>query len=109
TFAYRLHFENAPAEELAALISSRMPAGLDRVFFVSGGSEAIESALKMARQYAIATGEPRRKKVISLFPSYHGSTLGATAVTGMTQFVEPFQDMIREVGSASGREGVWVR
>ncbi|HLT92291.1 MAG TPA: aspartate aminotransferase family protein [Woeseiaceae bacterium] len=95
TFAYRLHFENAPAEELAALISSRMPAGLDRVFFVSGGSEAIESALKMARQYAIATGEPRRKKVISLFPSYHGSTLGATAVTGMTQFVEPFQDMIR--------------
>lgn len=95
TFAYRLHFENEPAEELASLIASRMPAGLDRVFFVSGGSEAIESALKMARQYAIAIGQPHRTKVISLFPSYHGSTLGATAVTGMSQFVEPFRDMIR--------------
>jgi adenosylmethionine-8-amino-7-oxononanoate aminotransferase len=95
TFAYRLHFENEPAEELAALIASRMPPGLDRVFFVSGGSEAVESALKMARQYAIAIGEQRRNKVISLFPSYHGSTLGASAVTGMTQFVEPFREMIR--------------
>lgn len=95
TFAYRLHFENEPAEELAALISSRMPAGLDRVFFVSGGSEAIESALKMARQYAIAAGQPRRTKVLSLFPSYHGSTLGASAVTGMSQFVDPFRNMIR--------------
>ncbi|HEX7063218.1 MAG TPA: aspartate aminotransferase family protein [Woeseiaceae bacterium] len=95
TFAYRLHFENEPSEELASLIAARMPEDLDRVFFVSGGSEAVESALKMARQYAIAAGEPRRSKVISLFPSYHGSTLGATAVTGMTQFVEPFRDMLR--------------
>lgn len=95
TFAYRLHFENEPAEQLASLICSRMPAGLDRVFFVSGGSEAVESALKMARQYALAIGQPRRSKVISLFPSYHGSTLGAASVTGMNQFVEPFRDMIR--------------
>jgi adenosylmethionine-8-amino-7-oxononanoate aminotransferase len=95
TFAYRLHFENDPAEELASLTASLMPPGLDRIFFVSGGSEAIESCLKLARQYALVTGQESRYKVISLFPSYHGSTLGATAVTGMQQFVEPFRDMIR--------------
>ncbi len=95
TFAYRLHFENEAAEELASRIASLAPAGLDRVFFVSGGSEAVESCLKLARQYAIAIGQTKRSRVISLFPSYHGSTLGAVAVTGMHQFVEPFRDMIR--------------
>ena len=95
TFAYRLHFENGPAEDLAALTASLMPPGLDRIFFVSGGSEAIETCLKLARQYAIAIGEEGRTKMISLFPSYHGSTLGAAMVTGMYQFVEPFRDMIR--------------
>jgi len=95
TFAYRLHFENEPAEDLAARTASLMPPGLDRVFFVSGGSEAIETCLKLARQYAIAIGQEKRTKMISLFPSYHGSTLGAAMVTGMYQFVEPFRDMIR--------------
>lgn len=95
TFAYRLHFENDPAEDLASLTASLMPPGLDRIFFVSGGSEAVESCLKLARQYAVVTGQSSRWKVISLYPSYHGSTLGATAVTGMQQFVEPFRDMIR--------------
>jgi adenosylmethionine-8-amino-7-oxononanoate aminotransferase len=95
TFAYRLHFENDAAESLATLTASLMPAGLDRIFFVSGGSECIESCLKLARQYAYVIGQEKRWKVISLFPSYHGSTLGAVAVTGMRQFVEPFRDMIR--------------
>lgn len=95
TFAYRLHFENDAAEDLATLTASLMPAGRDRIFFVSGGSEAIESCLKLARQYAWVTGERQRWKVISLFPSYHGSTLGAAAITGMRQFTEPFADMIR--------------
>jgi adenosylmethionine-8-amino-7-oxononanoate aminotransferase len=95
TFAYRLHFENDPAEDLASLTASLMPPDLDRIFFVSGGSEAVESCLKLARQYALVTGQASRWKVISLFPSYHGSTLGAAAVTGMQQFVEPFRDMIR--------------
>ncbi len=95
TFAYRLHFENDAAETLASQLSALMPAGLDRVFFVSGGSEAIESCLKLARQYAIVRGDTSRNTVISLFPSYHGSTLGAAAVTGMHQFVDPFRDMIR--------------
>ncbi len=95
TFAYRLHFENDAAETLASQLCALMPEGLDRVFFVSGGSEAIESCLKLARQYALVRGEQTRNTVISLFPSYHGSTLGAAAITGMHQFVEPFRDMIR--------------
>lgn len=95
TFAYRLHFENDAAESLASLVASLMPSGVDRIFFVSGGSEAVESCLKLARQYAFVTGQDKRSKVIALHPSYHGSTLGAAAVTGMQQFVEPFRDMIR--------------
>lgn len=94
TFGYRLHFENEAAEELAALTASLMPAGMDRIFFVSGGSEAVESCLKLARQYALSQGQPERWKVISLFPSYHGSTLGAASVTGMKQFTQPFAPMM---------------
>ena len=57
TFGYRLHFQNEPAERLATMTANMMPAGLDRVFFVSGGSEAVESAIKLARQYAITQGK----------------------------------------------------
>jgi adenosylmethionine-8-amino-7-oxononanoate aminotransferase len=97
TFAYRLHFENEPAEELARELVALMPQGMDRVFFVSGGSEAVESCLKMARQYAVATGQAGRYKVISRFPSYHGGTLGALAVTGYTPLVAPFAPMMVEM------------
>jgi adenosylmethionine-8-amino-7-oxononanoate aminotransferase len=97
TFAYRLHFENEPAETLAARLVDHMPPGLDRVFFVSGGSEAVESCLKLARQWAVATGQAGRYKVISRFPSYHGSTLGALAVTGYTALAAPFAPMMHEM------------
>ncbi|MPZ10735.1 MAG: aminotransferase class III-fold pyridoxal phosphate-dependent enzyme [Kiloniellaceae bacterium] len=97
TFAYRLHFENEAAETLARRIAGRMPPGLDRVFFVSGGSEAVESCLKLARQHALATGAPDRYKVISRFPSYHGATLGALAVTGYTPMTAPFAPMMLEM------------
>ena len=82
TFGYRMHFQNEPAERLARMTAARMPEGLDRVFFVSGGSEAVESATKLARQHAVVTGRPERWKVISRAPSYHGGTLGALALTG---------------------------
>jgi adenosylmethionine-8-amino-7-oxononanoate aminotransferase len=97
TFAYRLHFENESAEALAAKTAGYMPAGMDKVFFVSGGSEAVESCLKMARQYALAIGEGSRWKVISRHPSYHGSTLGALAVTGYDALTGPFAPMMREM------------
>ncbi|RJF94674.1 aspartate aminotransferase family protein [Oleomonas cavernae] len=97
TFAYRLHFENDAAEDLAARTAALMPPGLERIFFVSGGSEAVESCLKLARQYALATGQGGRWKVISRFPSYHGSTLGALAVTGYDALTQPFAPMMREM------------
>jgi len=95
TFGYRLHFQNEPAEQLATLTASLMPDGLDRVFFVSGGSEAVESAIKLARQYAVVTGQEKRWKVISRFPSYHGCTLGALALTGYAPLSGPFEPMMQ--------------
>ncbi|WP_026986964.1 aminotransferase family protein [Fodinicurvata fenggangensis] len=97
TFGYRLHFETEAAEELARQTAARMPQGLDRIFFVSGGSEAVESCIKLARQYALAMGKEQRWKVISRFPSYHGSTLGALALTGTAPMSQPFAPMMREM------------
>ncbi|WP_114087324.1 aspartate aminotransferase family protein [Thalassospira profundimaris] len=94
TFAYRLHFENDAAETLAWRLAERAPGDLERVFFVSGGSEAVESCLKLARQYTLAIGQAQRSKVISRFPSYHGSTLGALAITGYTPMHAPFAPMM---------------
>ncbi|MEQ8651992.1 MAG: aminotransferase class III-fold pyridoxal phosphate-dependent enzyme [Kiloniellales bacterium] len=95
TFGYRLHFETESSERLAAKTASLAPPGLDRVFFVSGGSEAVESAIKLARQHAIAVGEQARWKVISRSPSYHGCTLGALALTGFRSLTAPFEPMMQ--------------
>ena len=95
TFGYRLHFETGPSEALAEKTAALSPPGLTRVFFVSGGSEAVESATKLARQYAIAIGEAQRWKVISRHPSYHGSTLGALALTSYAPLTAPFDPMMR--------------
>ncbi|MEQ9246283.1 MAG: aspartate aminotransferase family protein [Nitratireductor sp.] len=97
TFAYRLHFENEPAEDLARMAAERLPEGMDRIFFVSGGSEAVESCIKLARQWALAAGQSERWKVISRFPSYHGGTLGALGVTGYAALSDPFSPMMREM------------
>ena len=97
TFGYRLHFQNEPAERLATMTAKMMPPGLDRVFFVSGGSEAVESAIKLARQYAITQGNGDRWKVISRFPSYHGCSLGALALTGYDPLAKPFLPMMRDM------------
>ncbi len=90
TFGYRLHFETEPAEALATKVASLTPDGMEKVFFVSGGSEAVESAVKLARQWAGVTGQGERWKVISRYPSYHGSTLGALALTGYDPLTAPF-------------------
>ncbi|MEB8388057.1 aspartate aminotransferase family protein [Rhodobacteraceae bacterium KMM 6894] len=95
TFGYRLHFQTDASEELATKIVALTPDGLDKVFFVSGGSEAVESTLKLARQYVLTQGQAQRYKVISRFPSYHGCTLGALAVTGMSVMSAPFDPMMR--------------
>jgi adenosylmethionine-8-amino-7-oxononanoate aminotransferase len=97
TFGYRLHFETESSEALADKLAALSPPGLERCFFVSGGSEAVESTLKLARQYALARGESQRWKIISRRPSYHGCTLGALAVTGYTPLSAPFAPMMREM------------
>ena len=94
TFGYRLHFETEPAERLAERLAAIAPEGLGRVFFVSGGSEAVESALKLARSHALAIGQAQRWKVISRFPAYHGCTLGALAVTGYAPMTAPYAPMM---------------
>ena len=95
TFGYRLHFETEPGEKLASKVAGLTPEGLEKVFFVSGGSEAVESAIKIARQYSVAVGQSSRWKVISRAPSYHGSTLGALALTSYTPLTRPFEPMMQ--------------
>ncbi|TNE40350.1 MAG: aspartate aminotransferase family protein [Alphaproteobacteria bacterium] len=97
TFGYRLHFETEASEQLAKKAASLAPDGMEKVFFVSGGSEAVESAIKLARQYALAIGESQRWKVISRYPSYHGATLGALALTGYAPMTAPFDPMMRRM------------
>jgi adenosylmethionine-8-amino-7-oxononanoate aminotransferase len=81
-YASRSLFENEPNIALADLVTSLAGPGLERAFFVSGGSEATEAAIKLARQYAVVRGEASRWKVIAREPGYHGGTLGALAITG---------------------------
>ncbi|MCC0035358.1 MAG: aspartate aminotransferase family protein [Hoeflea sp.] len=95
TFGYRLHFETEASEQLATRVASLSPEGMEKVFFVSGGSEAVESAIKLARQYAVTVGQGSRWKVISRDPSYHGSTLGALALTGYAPLSDPFLPMMQ--------------
>jgi len=97
TFGYRLHFQTESSEELAAKTADLAPEGMNKVFFVSGGSEAVESTLKLARQYVITQGQPQRFKVISRYPSYHGCTLGALAITGYAPMTAPFDPMMQRM------------
>ncbi len=92
-FSYRLQFENQPANELAELLVQLSPPDLNRVFFVNSGSEAVESAIKLARQYWWATGKQGKSIVLSRRPSYHGATLGALAATGYSALNIPFIPM----------------
>lgn len=95
-FAFRSHFKNGPAERLADRLATLGAArGLTRAFFCSGGSEAVEGAIKLARQYALAKGEATRHRIISRLPSYHGSTLGALSLTGDPQMAGPFAPMMQ--------------
>ncbi|MDA0361378.1 MAG: aminotransferase class III-fold pyridoxal phosphate-dependent enzyme [Proteobacteria bacterium] len=88
-FASRVVFENSPNQRLAEKLVELCGPGFDQAFIVSGGSEATEAAIKLARQYAVAKGQPERKIVLARNPGYHGSTLGAVSVSG-----DPESDMV---------------
>jgi len=81
-FAHTGFFTSEPAELLADKLIEMAPEGIERVYLVSGGSEAVEAAIKLARQYFVEIGQPQRSEIISRWQSYHGNTLGALATGG---------------------------
>jgi adenosylmethionine-8-amino-7-oxononanoate aminotransferase len=83
-----------PAIRLAARLAAAAPGDLDRVFFTAGGSEAVESAWKLARQHFRAIGQPQRTKVIAREGAYHGVTLGALSITGVPALRDPFEPLV---------------
>jgi adenosylmethionine-8-amino-7-oxononanoate aminotransferase len=93
-YAHTSFFSSEPAEQLADMLIARAPAGIDRVYFVSGGSEAVESAIKLARQYHLERGEPQRQHVIARLQSYHGNTLGALSAGGNLWRRKQFQPLL---------------
>ena len=93
-FAHSGFFTNEAMEALADMLVDAAPAGLDYVYFVSGGSEAVEAALKLARQYFIEIGEPRRRHLIARRQSYHGNTLGALSAGGNVLRRAPFEPLL---------------
>jgi hypothetical protein len=95
-FAHTGFFSSVPAEALAESLIKEAPGRLDRVYLVSGGSEAVEAALKLARQYFIEIGQPSRHRVIARLQSYHGNTLGALAAGGNMWRREPFAPLMIE-------------
>jgi len=93
-FAHTGFFTSEPAEALADKLIAHAPEGIDRVYLVSGGSEAMEAALKLARQYFVEQGETARRHVIARRQSYHGNTLGALATGGNAWRRAPFAPML---------------
>ncbi|MEH6824579.1 MAG: aspartate aminotransferase family protein [Motiliproteus sp.] len=100
-YAHSSFFTTEPMEQLADYLISKAPAGLEYVYFVSGGSEAVEAALKLARQYFIEIGEPQRSRVIARQQSYHGNTLGALATGGNAWRRAQFEPLLTEVSHIS--------
>jgi adenosylmethionine-8-amino-7-oxononanoate aminotransferase len=95
-FAHTGFFTSSPAEELSDLLIKHAPDGIERVYLVSGGSEAVEAALKLARQYFLEINQPKRNRVITRMQSYHGNTLGALAIGGNMWRREPFDPLLIE-------------
>ncbi len=100
-FAHTSQFHSPPAEKLAARLLAMAPPNFrkgGRVYFTSGGSEATETAIKLARQYHIEKGQPARYRVLSRRQSYHGSTLGAMTVSGNVARRAPYRPLLAEWG-----------
>jgi adenosylmethionine-8-amino-7-oxononanoate aminotransferase len=100
-YAHTSFFTTEVAEELAETLVAGAPEGIGHVYMVSGGSEAIEAALKMARQYFVEIGQPERTRFIARRQSYHGNTLGALAVGGNEWRRKQFAPLLVDVGRVS--------
>ncbi|MXQ09686.1 aspartate aminotransferase family protein [Alphaproteobacteria bacterium GH1-50] len=95
-FAHTGFFTSDAAEELADMLVARAPEGINRVYQLSGGSEAVEAALKLARQYYLEIGQPERRHIIARRQSYHGNTLGALAAGGNAWRREQYRPLLIE-------------
>ncbi len=93
-YAHTSFFTTEVAEELADVLVADAPEGISHVYYVSGGSEAIEAALKLARQYFVERGEPQRRAIVARRQSYHGITSGALSVGGRPLQREPFEPLL---------------
>jgi adenosylmethionine-8-amino-7-oxononanoate aminotransferase len=93
-YAHSSFFTTQVTEDLADFLQQRAPGDLDHVYFVSGGSEAVEASLKLARQYFVEIGQPTRRHFIARRQSYHGNTLGALAIGGNAWRREPFLPLL---------------
>jgi adenosylmethionine-8-amino-7-oxononanoate aminotransferase len=98
-YAHTAFFSSEPAEALAELLVGHEPGGLAYAYFVSGGSEAIEASIKLARQYFIERGEPQRQHFIARRQSYHGNTLGALAAGGNAWRRAPYAPLLSDAFS----------
>ncbi|MDQ2818356.1 MAG: aminotransferase class III-fold pyridoxal phosphate-dependent enzyme, partial [Candidatus Eremiobacteraeota bacterium] len=90
-------FSNEPAERLADLLAQRSPRGVDKAYFLCSGSEAVEAALKLARQYHVERGEPQRRTIIARTPGYHGNTLLALSASARAHYREVFAPWLLDV------------
>jgi adenosylmethionine-8-amino-7-oxononanoate aminotransferase len=100
-YAHTSFFTSEPAEALADALIAGAPEGIDQVYFVSGGSEAMEAALKMARQYFLEIGQPARRHFVARWQSYHGNTLGALAAGGNRWRRAQFEPLLIDVAHVS--------
>lgn len=100
-YAHTSFFTTEVSEQLADHLAAHAPAGLSELYFVSGGSEAVEAALKLARQYFVESGQPQRTTFVARRQSYHGNTLGALAVGGNEWRRAPFAPLLIDVGRVS--------
>jgi adenosylmethionine-8-amino-7-oxononanoate aminotransferase len=90
-------FTNLPTEQLATRLCAHAPQGLDKAFFLSSGSEAVEAALKFVRQYFVEIGQTKRSKVIARTPGYHGNTLFALSASGRPRYKKFFGPFLSEI------------
>jgi len=100
-YAHTSFFTTEVAERLADRLVADAPEGISHAYFVSGGSEAVEAALKMARQYFVEIGQPERRHIVARRQSYHGNTLGALAVGGNAWRRAQFAPLLIEVAHVS--------
>ncbi len=94
-FASHAFFENRPNRDLAKSLVNLTGNKYDQAFFVSGGSEAIEASFKLSRQYALASGQAKKHKIIARAPSYHGSTMGAFSASDDSEMKDNFQSLTK--------------